>query len=135
MDMTVRVCEVVVKQLPETLTGNEGKRFFRELGNQLNKIDRASIVLDCSKVRQMDKSAIYLLLCCLEEAMKRNGDVKLAGIPSGARAVLELTGAARLFESFETNAEAIISFQRVPVHSVSEIGVPGSSIMASESAV
>jgi anti-anti-sigma regulatory factor len=40
--------------------------------------DRAYIVLDCSKVGVMDRSAIYLLLCCLEEAMKRNGDVKLA---------------------------------------------------------
>jgi anti-anti-sigma regulatory factor len=62
----------------------------------------------------MDKPAINLLLSFLEEAMKRNGDVKLAGVPQEAMAALELAGVDRLFEIFATNAEAVSSFRRLP---------------------
>ncbi len=84
VDMTLRMCEVVVKQVPETLNEKGGRLFFNELEGCIN-VERPSIVFDCSKVIQMDKAAIHLLLCCLEEAIKRNGDVKLAAIPAGAR--------------------------------------------------
>jgi hypothetical protein len=61
-----------------------------------------------------------LLLCCLEEAMKRNGDVKLAAIPAGAEATVELI---RLFEIFETSADAVKSF-RLPLEVASEALAP-----------
>jgi anti-anti-sigma regulatory factor len=63
----------------------------------------------------MDRSVAHLLLCCLEEAIKRNGDVKLAGIPAGARTIFELSGLDRLFEVYDTNAEAVKSFRRLAV--------------------
>ena len=55
-----------------------------------------------------------MLLCCLEEAMKRNGDVKLASVPAAAEAILQLTLVDRLFEAFDSTAEAIDSFHRSP---------------------
>jgi anti-anti-sigma regulatory factor len=64
---------------------------------------------------QMDRPSIKLLLCCLEEAIKRNGDVKLAAVPAGARSTLELTGVDRLFEIFDTNVDAVNSFRRLTV--------------------
>jgi anti-anti-sigma regulatory factor len=88
MDMTLRIRAVVVKQLPETLNARQARLFFTELEGGLN-VDRPALVLDCSKVRQMNSSIVHLILCCLEEAMKRNGDVKLAAISAGATAVLE----------------------------------------------
>ena len=93
--------------------------------------DRPYIVLDLSKAGVMDRSAIYLLLCCLEEAIKRNGDVRLAAIPLGTRAGLELTGVDRLFEIF---AEAVNSFRRLPADEASHAYVHGSSHRASEEA-
>jgi anti-anti-sigma factor len=132
MDMTVQDCAVAVKQLPETLTGKQARSIFSELDRNLKRSDRTRIVLDFSKVRQIERSAIYLLLCCLEEAMKRNGDVKLAAIPSGARKILEITGVARLFETFDTSADAIDSFRRFPADSAPNTGVTGSSYWASE---
>jgi anti-anti-sigma regulatory factor len=96
--------------------------------------DRPYIVLDLSKAGVMDRSAIYLLLCCLEEAIKRNGDVRLAAIPLGTRAGLELTGVDRLFEIFGTNAEAVNSFRRLPADEASHAYVHGSSHRASEEA-
>ena len=107
--MRFRPCTVTVTQLPETVDMKRGRLFFRELENRIN-IDRPCVVLDCSRVRQMDRSAIHMLLCCLEEAMKRDGDVKLAAISSSARETLEMTRVDRLFEIYDTESEAVNSF-------------------------
>jgi anti-sigma B factor antagonist len=131
--MTSQVCEAAVIQLPETLSGKQARSVFSELERCMN-IDRPCIVFDYSKVRQMDRSAVHLLLCCLEEALMRNGDVKLAAIPAGARALLESTGVGRLFKIFDTNAEAVNSFRRVGVDKASNLYVPGSSHLGSENA-
>lgn len=111
VDMALRRCAVAVKQLPERLNEKLGRLFFNELESCMN-VDRPSIVFDCSRVLQMDRVAIYFLLCCLEEAIKRNGDVKLAALPTEARMMLELSGADRLFEICDTNAEAVSSFRQ-----------------------
>jgi anti-anti-sigma factor len=104
---------VAVKQLPEKLSVKQGRLFVREVESCL-KTDRPRVVLDCSKVRQLDSAGIQVLLRCLEEAMKRNGDVKLAAIPPGAAAILELTRVDRLFETFDNTADAVNSFRRFP---------------------
>lgn len=76
----------------------------------------------------MDRVAIHFLLCCLEEAIKRNGDVKLAAIPTEARMMLELSGADRLFEICETNAQAVSSFRQPPSRAALNAMVPGRSL-------
>ena len=104
---------IEVKQLPETLSVKQGRSFFREVESCLNA-DRPRVVLDCSKVRRLDSAGIQVLLRCLEEAMKRNGDVKLAAIPPGAAAILELARVEHLFEAFDTTADAVNSFYQLP---------------------
>ncbi|MGA2537201.1 MAG: STAS domain-containing protein [Terracidiphilus sp.] len=131
--MTPRHRAVAVKQLPETFDAQQGRRFFGELESALN-VDRPSLVLDCSRVRLLDTSAVHLLLCCLEEAMKRNGDVKLAAVPAGATAVLELSGIDRLFEIYDTCAEAVNSFRRLPMDLASVVSRGPSSHRQSENA-
>jgi anti-anti-sigma factor len=115
VDMTIRVHTVAVRQLPELMNAKAERVFFRELEICMN-VDYPSIVLDCSKVRQMDKSAIRLLLCCLEEAMKRNGNVKLAAMPPEAESILNMTGVSRLFEIFDTITDAADSFHQLPLN-------------------
>jgi anti-sigma B factor antagonist len=131
--MTLRMQTVAVKQLPETLNAKRGRLFFDELESCVN-VDRPRLVLDCSNVQQMDSSALLLLLCCLEEAIKRNGDVKLAGIHEGARVVLGLTGLDRLFEIYDTNAEAVNSFRRPSVDTASHLCAPHNLLRPSENA-
>src|SRR5438477_11381745 len=109
--MRFRPCTVTVTQLPETVDTRRGRLFFKELESRMN-IDRPCIVLDCSKVREMDRFAIHMLLCCLEEAMKRDGDVKLAAVSPSAREALELTRVDRLFEIYDSETEAANSFFR-----------------------
>jgi len=89
----------------------QGRLFFKELESRLN-IDRPCVVLDCSKVREMDPFAIHILLCCLEEAMKRDGDVKLAAVSASAQRSLALNRVDGLFEIYDTESEAVNSFFR-----------------------
>jgi anti-anti-sigma factor len=76
---------------------------------------RPCIVLDCSHVRQMDRPTLELLIYCLEEAMKRNGDVRLAAVSSQAKTILEGNGMADLFHFYDTDVQAVASFRRLSV--------------------
>src|ERR1700722_7573611 len=104
---------VVLVQIPEALNAQQERIFLSELESRLNT-SRPRIVLDCSKLRRMDKPSMHLLLCCLEETLKRNGDVKLAALPNGASAIFALSGLGGLFEVFDTISGATNSFQQLP---------------------
>jgi anti-anti-sigma regulatory factor len=61
----------------------------------------------------MDSAGIELLLYCMQEAMKRDGDLKLAAVSPAAATIMELMRVDRLFEVFETADQAARSFQAV----------------------
>jgi anti-anti-sigma factor len=108
------------------------RRFLHELETHVNT-ERPRLVLDCSHVQAMDEATVHLLLCCLEEGMKRNGDVKLAALSENSEVVLRRAGLDRLFEIYPTQAAALKSFHHVG----SEIFAPASaagSAASSESA-
>jgi len=103
---------VIVMELPETLNHAEGRKFVTEL-QPLLEVHRPRIVLDCSQVLQMDSAGIEVLLYCMQEAMKRDGDLKLAAVSPAAATIMELMRVDRLFEVFETADQAARSFQAV----------------------
>ena len=105
---------VVIRQLPDTVTMNNIQQLRRQIGPDLDG-DRPRLVFDCSKVRQLDSAGIDLFLSSLEEAMKRNGDVKLAAVFSPVSIILKLTRVDRLFEIYETPVDAAESFSRFPI--------------------
>jgi hypothetical protein len=51
-----------------------------------------------------------VLVRCMREAMKHDGDLKLASLSAQATVVLELTRAGRLFEIYENSTAAAKSF-------------------------
>jgi anti-anti-sigma regulatory factor len=122
----------MIEQLPRAMNGKQSSLLFRELKGQMS-VERPCMVLDCSAVSQMGGSYLNLLLGCLEEAMKRNGDVKLSALPEQAKVALRLNGGHRLFEIFATNAEAVSSFQRHTAYRMPNTSLPPSSSLASES--
>jgi anti-anti-sigma factor len=117
------VCEVytsgpvIVMQLPEQLTHVEVKTFCGELQPLLEN-DRPRIVLEGSHIRYVDSAGVEMLLHCMEEAMKRDGDVKLAAVSPEAAVILEIMRVDRLFEMFETTDEAVQSFHAFPTCAV-----------------
>jgi anti-anti-sigma factor len=110
---------VVVMQMPEQLDSTAVRAFMQDM-QPLLEIHRPRIVFDCSQVRYMDSAGVEMILHCLEEAMKRDGDLKLAALSPESEVVLELMRVARVFEAFATSDEAVRSFNAVPAEGVSQ---------------
>jgi anti-sigma B factor antagonist len=100
-----------VKRMPERLNQKQARQFLREIQPLLNT-DRPQLVFDCSLIRQMDAAGVDMLLRCMAEIMKRDGELKLAAVSPQAAVVLELTRTDRLFEVFENSGDAVKSFYR-----------------------
>jgi anti-sigma B factor antagonist len=109
---------IAVRTLPEQLDAGHQRALYRELEKCIN-VDRPALVLDCSRFSRLDEGAIHFLLCCLEEAMKRNGDVRLAALRGETNKVFRSTGLDHLFQTFDSVAEAIESF-RLPMMSLDQ---------------
>src|SRR5579864_5809549 len=104
---------VLVMEVPEQLNHATVEAFVAEL-QPLLESDRPRVVLDCSHVRDLDSAGVEVLLYCMQEAMKRNGDLKLAAVSPESAVILELMRVDRLFETFETTTQAVQSFQAIP---------------------
>lgn len=101
---------VIVMELPDKLNQTTAESFLAELQPMLEE-DRPCIVLDCSQIQFLDTAGVDMLLHCLEQAMKRDGDLKLAAVSPASAVILELMRVDRLFEVFETADQAVRSFQ------------------------
>ncbi len=102
---------VIVKRMPDRLNQKQARTFLNEVQPFLNT-DRPQLVFDCSQIRQMDAAGVDMLLRCMAEVMRRDGELKLAKLSPQAAVILELTRTDRLFEIFETSGDAVKSFQR-----------------------
>lgn len=111
---------VTVRQMPEPLTREQASLFLQEVA-PLMDVDRPRIVFDFSQVHQLGSVGVELLLRCVEEVMKRNGDLKLAAVATGPMAVLQFTGVVGLFEIYEDVAEAAQSFNQVPAETFRQV--------------
>ena len=100
---------VVVKRMPEKVNQRESRKFLQDVQPFLNA-DRPQLVFDLSQVKQLDAAGVEMLLHCVSEVMKRDGDLKLASLSPQAAMVLELTRTDRLFEIYETSTDAARSF-------------------------
>jgi anti-anti-sigma factor len=98
-----------VKRLPERLNLKQARQFLQEVQPFL-RADRPQVVFDLSQVKQMDAAGVDMLLQCVDAAMKRDGDVKLASVSPQAAVILELTRTDRLFEIYESSSDAARSF-------------------------
>jgi anti-sigma B factor antagonist len=111
---------VTVMEVPARLNRAEAGTFLGRL-QPLLQSDRARIVLDCSQVRYVDSAGVEVLSRCVQEALRRNGDLKLAAVSPASRVILELILADRLFETFETTGEAVQSFHSIPPHTIPQM--------------
>jgi len=100
---------VVVKRMPERMDLKQARIFLKEV-EPLLVSDRPQLVFDMSLIRHIDAAGVDVLLQCMREAIKHDGDVKLASLSPHAAVVLELTRTGRLFEIYETSTHAVKSF-------------------------
>lgn len=102
---------VVVKRVPEWLNQRQARMFWQDVAPIVTS-DRPQLVFDMSQVRQLDAAGVDLLLKCMGEVMKRDGDLKLAAVSPEAAVILEMTRTDRFFEVYETALDAVRSFSR-----------------------
>jgi anti-sigma B factor antagonist len=103
---------IVVVPLPERLTLMHNQVFLLEIDALLNT-DRPRIVFDFSQVQQIDRAGTEMLLHCVEQVIRQDGDLTLAAVPAEIMVVLELTCIDRLFEIFDCNSDAVESYTRL----------------------
>jgi len=108
--MIIRERAVNVIKLPATISPASHQGLMRVVSSVI-EVKQPRIVLDCSSVEFMGSGEIGFLLTCLEEVMKRNGDVRLATLLPHANAILQSVGVARLFEIYETAEIATDSYK------------------------
>jgi anti-anti-sigma factor len=95
--------------MPERMNLKQARKFWKEVQPFLNS-DRPQVVFDMSQVRRIDAAGIDVLLQCMREAVKRDGDIKLAALSPHSAVVLELTRTGRLFEIYDNSTAAVKSF-------------------------
>jgi anti-sigma B factor antagonist len=117
---------VMVKQFPKSTVSNNSTNLFQDVETLL-RCDRPSLVFDFSNVSHFDSAGIDMLLRCLQEAMKRNGDIKLAAVPPSVAVIIELTRVDRLFQIFVKPSDAVESFHSFPVEATVQSMAPGFS--------
>ncbi len=100
---------VVVKRMPERMNLKQARSFYQELQPILNS-DRPQVVFDMSHVRHLDAAGVDILLQCMRQVVKHDGDLKLAALSRPAAVVLELTRTGRMFEIYESSSAAVKSF-------------------------
>ena len=125
---------VVVKRMPEKMDLKQARAFLREIEPILTS-DRPQIVFDGSQVRQIDAAGVEALLHCLSRVMKRDGDLKLASLSAQIELILEMTRTDRLFEIYDSSADAVLSFSRfLPSamrHTAVAVNPPGPRLVTS----
>jgi anti-sigma B factor antagonist len=102
---------VVIKRMPERLNSRQARAFWQEV-RPLVTADRPQLVFDMSPLKYLDAGGIDILLKCMSEAMRRDGDLKLAALRPEAAVILEMTRVDRFFEVYETPTDAMRSFSR-----------------------
>lgn len=93
----------IVVKLPEFLGARAARKLRRELKNKLTK-SNLQVVLDLSRVKNIDLKGLEALLTCMAEVARRDGAVQFAGVSPEAATLLELTRMDRLFEKFPSFA-------------------------------
>jgi anti-anti-sigma factor len=89
----------IVIKLPETFGGKEAKKLNREMKNRILS-ETPNVVVDLSRVRQIDLAGLEGLLDCMEAVARNDGALELGEISPEAATILELTKMDRLFHKF-----------------------------------
>lgn len=101
----------VVMKLPHRVDAREARNLLRELKEL--PVEEPCVVVDLSAVRYMDSAALDVLLGCMVEVARRDGQMRLGGISPEAATVLELTRMDQVFAMFPTAAEAVWNCNQV----------------------
>ena len=110
---------VTVLDLVGRLTINQGAQHLEDKINSLISQQRTQIVLNLKNVPYIDSGGLGQLVASYGSVMKTGGASKLLNVTARNHDLLSITRLVTVFESFDSEAEAIQSFQTLaPVASL-----------------
>ena len=110
---------VTVLDIVGKLTTDQGAQRLKDKINSLVSQGRTQIVLNLRNVPYIDSGGLGQLVASYGSVMKTDGALKLLNVSSRNHDLLSITRLVTVFESFDSEAEAVQSFQTV-AHSASQ---------------
>ena len=110
---------VTVLDIVGRLTIDQGAQHLKDKINSLISQQRTQIVLNLKNVPYIDSGGLGQLVASYGSVMKTGGALKLLNVKARNHDLLYITRLVTVFESFDSEAEAIQSFQTLaPVASL-----------------
>jgi anti-sigma B factor antagonist len=117
------ISDVMLIDIHGRVTVNEGTDLLAERLKQLVEKGHTKLVIGMADVPYVDSTALSILLRTRATVSKRDGALKLMHVRGHVRELLEVTQLLRVFEAFESDADAVASFNaRAP-----QVSDPGGS--------
>ena len=104
---------VTVLDIVGKLTIDQAAQHLKDKINSLLSQQRTHIVLNLAHVSYVDSGGLGQLAASYGSVMKQGGALKLLNVSSRNHDLLSITRLVTLFESFDSEAEAVQSFQTV----------------------
>jgi anti-sigma B factor antagonist len=104
---------VTVLDIVGKLTMDQGAQHLKDKINSLISQERTHIVLNLKNVPYIDSGGLGQLVASYGSVMKAGGVLKLLNVSSRNHDLLSITALVTLFESFDSEAEAVQSFQTI----------------------
>jgi anti-sigma B factor antagonist len=109
------ISDVMLIDIHGRVTVNEGTDHLAERLKQLVETGHTKLVIGMADVPYVDSTALSILLRTRATVSKRGGALKLMHVRGHVRELLEVTQLLRVFEAFESEADAVASFNpRMP---------------------
>ena len=110
------ISDVMLIDLHGRVTVNEGTDQLAERLKQLVEKGHTKLVIGMAEVPYVDSTALSILLRTRATVSKRGGALKLMHVRGHVRELLEVTQLLRVFEAFESDADAVASFSTLTPH-------------------
>jgi anti-sigma B factor antagonist len=116
MDITIDerlIGNVTVLDLAGRLTMDQAAQHLKDKINSLVSQQRTEILVNLRKVPYIDSGGLGQLVASFASVRKAGGVLKLLNVGSRNSDLLSITRLVTVFESFDSEAEAVESFQSV----------------------
>jgi anti-sigma B factor antagonist len=105
-----RVGPVTILALSGRLVLDDGDALLRETVDALVSSGRVRLIADFGGVDYVDSAGIGVLIAKYLSVRRKGGDLKLLRLSSRTHHALEITNLLTVFETFESEEEAVQSF-------------------------
>lgn len=107
--------DVTILDLEGRLTIGDGAELLRDTIKGLVSRGKTKTLINLAKVPYIDSGGLGELVHCSVSAKKAQGAVKLMGLTSKITDLLAITRLVTVFDTFETELDALVSFGETPV--------------------